>query len=584
MKRIVIGILCLLVLMMSLIWSVPVSAASRQPTASIVAPTTSVGGKTIKVTVTIKPVDPRSAWKVTFPKTTAVSVVTTGKGLVRCDSLKFWGFCGKTKPNQMTFQVTLSRKLGVMPLATVSMGKVLLAQKNILVTAIITPTVTATMVTPTPVTPTQTPTRVPPTVTPTVTATTTPTSTATNMPPTATETATSTVTPTVTPKPTFTKTASPIGMFDWGCPVNYAFRVLDNGTLQVRNMGTRSVPIQNETVTLKSPGWGTLTTFGSAPAMPAGTDWMTIANLPIVPAETYTWVVQGQGSSTCRNSGTNNGPTSTPTATQTLVLPTATPTITSTPTQTATPTSTVAPGGLEWSADVPTTVVYGGRPLTMSITVRNISGMDLPFDMSTKVITNVSNDHNLTYRLTEGIVYDYKNDGSGPVVFWHGTVPTGGVATLYLDTYSGTSLGLFDILVVTDLTADIDVGQIFSVTLVQATGTPYGVLSLSGYSGPLMAGKYAVYEPEFFWPAPGQLVTKAVVSSCPVSDLPAGSYGHLNHTYERYLYHVMIGSMEKPADAVDPYYVTCTLTVSFYFWNHPETPYTATQDFQVLIP
>lgn len=87
----------------------------------------------------------------------------------------------------------------------------------------------------------------------------------------------------------------------WEC-VNYNFRILEDGTVQVQNMSAANEPAQTAKVYID----GVLVTSVSAPALAAGTDWTTIGSVT-VPSVAYTWQVQGD--SDCGDSGSYTPPT-----------------------------------------------------------------------------------------------------------------------------------------------------------------------------------------------------------------------------------------------------------------------------------
>jgi hypothetical protein len=239
--------------------------------------------------------------------------------------------------------------------------------------------------------------------------------------------------------------------------------------------------------------------------------------------------------------------------------------------------------GLLWNVAVPTPMIYGERPFSVFVTVNNPANVDVAFDVSAELF-HVATDRSVFPEIFGGEIYNMIGNGQSLTIFWHGIVPAGESMTMNLGTASGTGLGTFDLLVLTDILAGLEISR-SSITLIQGTEAPYGMLAINSLNGmPITAGDMVAYEPTYFSNIAGQFVTEAVQSTCPIEGLPTGSVSRANVTYVKYLYYVSILPMEKPEGVTDPYTVNCNLTVNFYFWGHPETKFPVTYEFPVIVP
>ncbi len=231
---------------------------------------------------------------------------------------------------------------------------------------------------------------------------------------------------------------------------------------------------------------------------------------------------------------------------------------------------------LVWTISAPDSIVYGGRPFSIVLTVENPSLVDLPYDVMMEVF-HTATDGSLKLYWVEGNSTSIK-------VFWQGTVPAGESKTFNFETASGKYLGANRLVELNDLTAGV---QILShdYQLVVGTGIPYGELKVTGVNaGPIEPGDMLAFESFYYGPVLGQFQVTRVDSSCPIQGLPLGSTSRYGITYYYTLHYVTLLPMEKPAGVTGPYTVTCNVTSTFNMLGDINTKYHGTGSFEVTIP
>lgn len=120
---------------------------------------------------------------------------------------------------------------------------------------------------------------------------------------------------------------------------------------------------------------------------------------------------------------------------------------------------------------IPETVVFGGRPFTMTVELTNRTRKSLKFDFKIKQLFKGATNRTTMVNYTTGEIYWGEGNSTGDAYWWRGEIKPGKSATFNMLTRSGNSLGTFEVFEVTDLKTN-KVEAVKSLTLVAETEIP----------------------------------------------------------------------------------------------------------------
>lgn len=121
--------------------------------------------------------------------------------------------------------------------------------------------------------------------------------------------------------------------------------------------------------------------------------------------------------------------------------------------------------------DSPESTVFGGRPIQIVVTVKNISGKTANFDYSISQFFQGGTNNSSRLEISNGEIYQQKGDRSRISAWWRGELKSGEKAIFTIHTYSGERIGGYDLYEVFDLLSD-SVYERGSISLVAETFDP----------------------------------------------------------------------------------------------------------------
>lgn len=221
----------------------------------------------------------------------------------------------------------------------------------------------------------------------------------------------------------------------------------------------------------------------------------------------------------------------------------------------------------------PSTVVYGHQPIDIEVILVNPSNKSAS-DFTAKIWLGgpAWGGENYPYNFTDGTQITGLVCGGWSCVYdWSGTIPARGEVKFTMRTFSGNSLGSYE-LVRASYTIQSQTNNLSkSVTLTQGNEPPLGIIDLQGdhkwKPGELRGLQLAMYAPNV-----GQFIGGVFTSDCGIQGLPSGFVGSPNRTYQEFLWYVYL--------PVDSPVGNCTIRGTFHQFGKTEE-YAVTYKFHI---
>ncbi len=221
---------------------------------------------------------------------------------------------------------------------------------------------------------------------------------------------------------------------------------------------------------------------------------------------------------------------------------------------------------LVWNVVAPASVIYGGRPFQVVISVDNPNSQDLPFDV--KIRFSLNGIRRMSGPVLNGGEIYFGEPGTW---WWRGNVPAGQTFTIAFTPYSGSVIGALNLLTIQDLLLGKELASV-GFALIPSGGTAYGEFSLPDH---LLVGQTVELKVEMFGPQLSQFVMKPITSECWISGLPAGEISVPDVTYASFSYYFTVPPVKVGESMV------CYLNTNFYFYGKPEMLYNINTSFLV---
>ncbi len=194
--------------------------------------------------------------------------------------------------------------------------------------------------------------------------------------------------------------------------------------------------------------------------------------------------------------------------------------------------------GLVFYLDTPTQVVYGHRPLTVKVVVKNLSAIDQSFDSSVRIAGPAWGGAYGPVELTGGRIYNTVAINNSITTYWRGTIPAMSGFQLIIPVDSGLYTAQYVLArgAVTP-TVGLSLNALSMINVTQGEGSAYGEFLLgTGESPEFHQGDFKWVRWNFFSPILTQFYfnpsTKLWGSSCGIEGLPQSYMSQSLRTYD----------------------------------------------------